>query len=772
VNILKSVSDLFAATASNLYDTMTSHSGNAGFKIPDYQRSYDWSEEKVRRLLEDCFNGFYYLSSNQSETPFTFLGTIILVAENSSEPNFDGASLLVFDGQQRLTTLSLLSCALIEILIENNSDLSDVEGDLKTWLTAELDFQREVLYQCVIGQLLGRGSTHPFPRIVRDGDERARSTRDSEYRSHIAKALMNFSRYYSEERDKFDIDFLKNQVDGDRMLKNYNYIKDQLRKFLYSGSSEDSDLECEPLSNSDFKKASVRQLFDKDKVITNDSARERMIAQLSSNDHTSGIFRCILFSSYLTKAVVLTRVETDDENAAFDIFDALNTTGEPLTALETFKPKVIQYENSLEGYRGSESEAQFDRIARYLDKIYPSSEEKQKETKEILVSSALYQNGYKLPFDLSSQRNYLRLKFEAISDNQGSRLKRRFVASIADVAEYRFKYWKKEQIGSLSSVHSTAVADTLMLCCSFISNMNTSLSIPIIARYWSQYNKDGNEAEFLEVVKALTSFIILRRSVTGNTGGIDSELRKLMQKEPSVGGKPLCAGLENENALLSSADFKSELRSYLAKNSKINVKGKNDWIAKAQFMPLASYSRPLCRMILLAASHQSLPVTGEEGLLSKQRTRKTEELNFLNYRYWISEKYSTVEHVAPDSESGSGWDSDIYRRPYTKNTVGNLVLLPQKENSSVGNSSWRKKRIFYSALTAKTQDSLETAFAQAKKEGISFRKKTEELLKEGDRLHLLDHIGSVSSWTEETIKRRTENLLELAWDELSEWLDY
>lgn len=158
--------------------------------------------------------------------------------------------------------------------------------------------------------------------------------------------------------------------------------------------------------------------------------------------------------------------------------------------------------------------------------------------------------------------------------------------------------------------------------------------------------------------------------------------------------------------------------------------------------------------------------------MSKQETRKTEELNFLNYRYWISEKYSTVEHVAPDSESGSGWDSEIYRRPYTKNTVGNLVLLPQKENSSVGNSSWRKKRIFYSALTAKTQDSLETAFSQAKKEGISFGKKTEKLLKEGDRLHLLDHIESVSSWTEETIKRRTENILELAWDELSEWLDY
>lgn len=769
---MKSVSDLFEAAASNLYDTMTSHSGNAGFKIPDYQRSYDWSEDKVRRLLEDCFNGFYYLSSNQSETPFTFLGTIILVSESASEPNFDGTSLLVVDGQQRLTTLSLLSCALIEILIEKNSDLSVVDGDLRAWLTAELDFQREVLYQCVIGQLLGRGSTHPFPRIVRDGDTRARAPRDAEYRSHISKVLMNFSKYYREEEEKFDISFLQSESNGDRILKNYGYIKDQLGKFLYSGSTEDSELECEPLPYTDFKKGSVRQLFDKDKIIADDSLRERMIAQLSSNERIAGIFRCVLFSSYLTKAVVLTRVETDDENAAFDIFDALNTTGEPLTALETFKPKVIQYENSLEGYKGSESEGNFERIEKYLDKNNSSSEEKQKETKELLVSSALYQNGYKLPFDLSSQRNYLRSKFETISDAESPRLKRRFVSSIADVAEYRFKYWKKEEIGLLANYHTSNVADTLMLCCAFISSMNTSLSIPIIARYWSQYNKDSNEEQFLDVVKALTAFIVFRRCVTGSTGGIDSELRKLMQKEPSVGGKPLCAGLANENSLLSPLDFKAELRAYLAHNKKINIKCEEDWIAKAKFMPLGSHSRPLCRMILLAASHQSLPIKGKEGLLSKQSTRRTDELNFLNYRYWTSGKYSTVEHVAPDSESSSGWDSEIYRRPYTKNTIGNLVLLPQKENSSVGNSSWRKKRIFYSALTAKTEDALEKAFTQARNEGISFGRKTEKLLKDGDRLHLLDHIENVDSWTEETIRNRTENLLELAWDELSGWLDY
>ena len=179
-----------------------------------------------------------------------------------------------------------------------------------------------------------------------------------------------------------------------------------------------------------------------------------MIAELARDSDSAGIFRCILFSSYLTKAVVLTRVETEDENAAFDIFDALNTTGEPLTALETLKPKVIQYENSKSGYRGSESEANFDRIESYLDKVYVDPDIKQRETKEILVSSALYLNGYKLPFDLSSQRNYLRSSFDSVPVKFGSEMRCRFIASIADVAEYRYKYWKKEQIGFLKNIHS------------------------------------------------------------------------------------------------------------------------------------------------------------------------------------------------------------------------------------------------------------------------------------------------------------------------------
>ena len=104
----KDVKDLFNAEAASLWDTMTSHAGVVGFKVPEYQREYDWDERNLRRLLEDCMHGFSMSSQPHRVGTHTFLGTLILVNEESSEATFDGRSLLIVDGQQRLTTLTLL----------------------------------------------------------------------------------------------------------------------------------------------------------------------------------------------------------------------------------------------------------------------------------------------------------------------------------------------------------------------------------------------------------------------------------------------------------------------------------------------------------------------------------------------------------------------------------------------------------------------------------------------------------------------------------------
>lgn len=80
--------------------------GNKLFRIPIYQRTYSWRQEQCARLLEDVI-----AIASAPPGPSHFIGSVVYVADG----NFMAAgvnSLLVIDGQQRLTTLSLMLLAL------------------------------------------------------------------------------------------------------------------------------------------------------------------------------------------------------------------------------------------------------------------------------------------------------------------------------------------------------------------------------------------------------------------------------------------------------------------------------------------------------------------------------------------------------------------------------------------------------------------------------------------------------------------------------------
>ena len=78
------------------------------FSIPDYQRPYSWTTEQVSELLDDLM--YATRGSNEtSETPPYFLGSIVIIKSDSSPTAY------VVDGQQRITTLTILFCVLREL---------------------------------------------------------------------------------------------------------------------------------------------------------------------------------------------------------------------------------------------------------------------------------------------------------------------------------------------------------------------------------------------------------------------------------------------------------------------------------------------------------------------------------------------------------------------------------------------------------------------------------------------------------------------------------
>ena len=81
--------------------------GTFQFIIPVYQRMYSWDIKHCKQLLDDI------IKVGSSKSHAHFIGSIVYVADGVYEAN---NSLLVIDGQQRLTTITLLLVALRDFL--------------------------------------------------------------------------------------------------------------------------------------------------------------------------------------------------------------------------------------------------------------------------------------------------------------------------------------------------------------------------------------------------------------------------------------------------------------------------------------------------------------------------------------------------------------------------------------------------------------------------------------------------------------------------------
>ena len=80
------------------------------FVIPIYQRTYSWTEKECRQLWDDILR-----TGNNEDVTVHFIGSIVYIEEGLSQVSHQ-APLLVIDGQQRITTVTLLLAALTKAL--------------------------------------------------------------------------------------------------------------------------------------------------------------------------------------------------------------------------------------------------------------------------------------------------------------------------------------------------------------------------------------------------------------------------------------------------------------------------------------------------------------------------------------------------------------------------------------------------------------------------------------------------------------------------------
>jgi uncharacterized protein with ParB-like and HNH nuclease domain/predicted transport protein len=140
--------------------------GPKQFVIPIYQRTYSWQISQCNKLFNDILR-----ISKDGSSPGHFIGSVVYFQESIHTVS-DVPKLLVIDGQQRLTTISIMIAALAEFVRDHQVEIdtsftklqnyyllnSEEEGDLryKLFLTRR---DKESLIDIIKGIPLGANSS-------------------------------------------------------------------------------------------------------------------------------------------------------------------------------------------------------------------------------------------------------------------------------------------------------------------------------------------------------------------------------------------------------------------------------------------------------------------------------------------------------------------------------------------------------------------------------------------------------------------------------------
>lgn len=113
---------------------------DAFYQMPIYQRPYSWDKERVEQLWYDILEAYKNNNEDNSIDPNYFLGSVVVVKKAN---NYE-----VVDGQQRLTTLTILFSTLRDLNLEisqkniiSNSIKDLVESKERLKLTTHLNNQ-------------------------------------------------------------------------------------------------------------------------------------------------------------------------------------------------------------------------------------------------------------------------------------------------------------------------------------------------------------------------------------------------------------------------------------------------------------------------------------------------------------------------------------------------------------------------------------------------------------------------------------------------------
>ena len=765
---------IFTAESKSTWDVLNR---GIGFYIPPYQREYDWDEGHIKRLFEDISHGLMQLLRKKEKDSITFIGTLIVIddarpetiAPNISRSDIPDKILSVIDGQQRLTTILLMNICLHDEIRRRSIKFEKGDTFAFEWLYDRINqISLELQETFEEDKRRGEGVYQWQPRMIRAYvDSWARSEREAKYKSPIAAFIHGYSKHiYNENENKTNKPYMgeglytgEGNIDKSEVLwTNYETIRNLVEEV--SGVGMDLKVLRQAVKDYGFQEAILREKFPED---------VRNILSNEGNDDFKELIWLVLFANFLMNWVGVTVVSAPGAYA-FDMFESLNTTGEPLTIFETFRPKVIESEG-LNEYEDSDSRKYMRPIEKYFGQ-FDTAQKRQKETAKLLIPFALAESGKKLPSDPRDQRQYMRNQYESLVDREE---KRNFVQHLSHMAEFMTNAWKQEH-RAFSSITEFTDRNLVLMCMDVLGKADHHITIGPLTRFYSQVllalpdslAEVVNELE--EAIKAMTAFFALWRGSGRTTGGLADQYRELMEKGfNALGIRPFCRceNVGETSEILTAEELRKALRYALGKGRTASIASKADWVRLSSGRTVVKDSLPLTRFLLFAATHDTAE---DDKCLGLPRAGRKGILNMLTWEKWNQDL--TIEHVAPQGSKRRGWPERLYEKPDLVDYLGNLTLLPKAENSSFSNRPWSEKKEMYCILSSSTQDELDTRLTEAEGRGIQLSDSTKELLRNGRYFQHLSTICNVEKWDDEFVEKRSRRSVELVWTNIAPWLGF
>jgi uncharacterized protein with ParB-like and HNH nuclease domain len=754
----------------------------SAFVIPAYQRSYSWDKDQVRKLITDMYTGLCALGTSASPNEeYRFLGTIITVEKSGTFVNYGlhtpNQFQEIVDGQQRITTLALIGIQLEKMIREQlNLVLSD-----NTYVDEHEEVKSIVEEYCKNLQAMymttSQNSRVKLPRIIREEIDR---WQEGGYKSVLSNVVMNYI-----YEDKYR---LNANIDNDLVIKNMYEIKHLLNHIMIGSETFNTDngentvdefvLDIRRILTS-FPK---RILWDRPNCQFDTKAIDEHDTKTSLN----GLVRLLLFAYYLKNKCVINYISAKKEDWAFDMFVSLNTTGVPLTAVETFRANLLVQVKNLNPNSDIKNNLNRQIIDLYTNNEYgvqsyfdkePDTEKKTKKTKEFVTTFALAYDGTKLGYDLQRQRIWLRDSLNQ-SIREVSHKSSRERSDAIQVYMSRIRHMLKflmtrdalisKEIQGIDDLQSTPNADLAMLCLCFLNDVNHSIVNALLSRFYErlQSKKEDVQSDFVDSVLAVTAFFVLWRSVRG-TSGLPEVYREGMSQFFSFR-----ANSEDAEFQLNIKDVKKYLRSKLTSyvDGK-NLLDKSIWVAIAERELRFRGMKDLCRFVIFISLNNTTKDIDNPGLIVNAMNGFA---NWADQDSWHSQHYATIEHIAPQNPGkNSDWDTKLYDERDLFDRIGNLALLPTSINSAVGNNAWTSKWIYYSHLAEANPQNLAKLNDLAKASGLLLRSRTIKLLcntKFNYHMEPIVYVGIDGKWDADLVEKRTTRMLEIFHDRMLEWL--